>query len=125
MECRICKSTNESLEYVRCDNCPVSICENCDNTSSFMHADDSVIRCSLCWKLQQMRFEIERERAMLSGDFSHQNGNQASDAGQDEHPNPQTPLPESYTQNATPDVPNRPILIIQELIRSQQTEETQ
>jgi hypothetical protein len=73
-----------------------------------------------------MRFEIERERAMLSGDFSHQHdGNQASDAGQDEHPNPQTPLPESYIQNATPDVPNRPILIIQELIRSQQTEETQ
>jgi len=67
-----------------------------------------------------MRSEIEQEKAMLS-DFSHQ----SLDAGPDEHPDPQTPLPESYTQNATPDVPNRPILIIQELIRMQQTKETQ
>lgn len=69
MKCKICGISNESLDYVECEECPTMICNKCDDSTTYMTLDKhAVVRCPVCSRIKDMKDQI----AEVSGDFSHQ-----------------------------------------------------
>lgn len=109
MSCRLCDApyNDDALDFIKCEECPVMICERCDDKRNFMrNCPDAVSRCAVCQKLWDLRQEVGEPQ-------------QKPSVCQDQ----QIQHLESYTPSATPDVPDRPVLVIQEMIRMQQTGE--
>ena len=106
MSCRLCDTlyNGDALDFIKCEECPVMICERCDDKRNFMrNCADAVTRCSLCQKLYDLRQEVGEPRSPPCG-----------------YQDPQIQHLESYTPSECPDVPDRPVLVIQEMIRTQQ-----
>ena len=106
MECKLCKIdvSGNDIDYVSCGECPVVICGPCDNRNEFMKCEgDCVIRCPPCQKMKAFRAELK-------------DGGRSPPCG---YPDQQIQHLESYSSNEVPDVPNRPILLITELIKTQ------
>lgn len=68
MICKICGISNESLDYVECEECPTKICSKCDDSTDFMKLDKlAVVRCPVCARIRDMKNQM----AEISGDFAH------------------------------------------------------
>ena len=105
MECKLCKIdvSGNVIDHVPCGECPTIICGPCDNRNEFMKCEkDCVIRCPACQKMRVFLDVRESQRSPPCG-----------------YPDQPTQHPESCSSNEVPDVPNRPILLITELIKTQ------
>jgi len=104
--CRLCDAPykDDALDFIKCEECPVMVCENCDKRNFMRNCADAVTRCAVCQKLWDLRQEVRESQRSPPCGYQDQ----------------QIQHLESYTPNAPPDVPDRPVLVIQEMIRTQQ-----
>lgn len=107
MNCKLCSKDyqEDTTDFLKCEECPVMVCENCDKKGFMTCGTDAVMRCSLCQKMWALRQDLE-QRSPPCG-----------------YQDQQIQHLESYTPSECPDVPDRPVLVIQEMIRTLQTEE--